>query len=170
MSWLFFGTMQIIIKGLNMRQVIAILVLMALTLSAEVKTYKDYSIVVELTGNSFNYIVIPQKQECEALWDKDKNTIYQTISITLDDKAMLDRLSHKRPDLQGLRVISKPLMEEYAPDASWESYHKFTMFYLFNSLEACKVALETIKEEAAIMKEKAKEIMAKRREKHGITP
>src|SRR3990167_8923619 len=100
-----------------MRRVILMLMLMSLTISAEVKTYKDYSIAVELTGDSFNYIVIPQKQECESLWNKDKNTIYQTISITLNDKAMLDFLSHKRPDLKGLRVISKPMMEEYVPDA-----------------------------------------------------
>ncbi|OHD98066.1 MAG: hypothetical protein A3E21_04925 [Sulfurimonas sp. RIFCSPHIGHO2_12_FULL_36_9] len=149
-----------------MRRVILMLMLMSLTISAEVKTYKDYSIAVELTGDSFNYIVIPQKQECESLWNKDKNTIYQTISITLNDKAMLDFLSHKRPDLKGLRVISKPMMEEYVPDASWESYHKFTMFYLFSSLDACNAALPTIKEEAVVMKEKAKEISEKMREKH----
>jgi hypothetical protein len=143
-----------------------VLMLMSLTLSAEVKAYKDYSIAVELTGDSFNYIVIPQKQECESLWDKDKNTIYQTISITLDDRAMLDGLSHKKPDLHGFRVVSKPMMEEYAPDASWESYDKFTMFYLFKSLDACKAALPTIKEEAVVMKEKAKETMKKIKEKN----
>ena len=149
-----------------MRRVILMLMLMSLTISAEVKTYKDYSIAVELTGDSFNYIVIPQKQECESLWKKEKNIIYKTISITLNDKAMLDFLSHKRPDLKGLRVISKPMMEEYVPDASWESYHKFTMFYLFSSLDACNAALPTIKEEAVVMKEKAKEISEKMREKH----
>jgi len=96
--------------------------------------------------------------------DKDKNTIFLTISITINDKAMLNFLSHTRAELKGLRVVSKSMMEKYDPDASWESYHKYTMYYLFNSIEDCKAALPIIKEEAVVIKEKAKEISAKIKE------
>lgn len=62
------------------------------------------------------------------------------------------------------------MMKEYAPNTTWQDFHKFTMFYLFNSLEACEAALPTIREEAVEIKEKAEEIIVKIREKHGITP
>ncbi|WP_310441669.1 hypothetical protein [Sulfurimonas sp.] len=152
-----------------MRRVILMLMLMSLTLAAEAKVYNgSYKGFYKemLTGDSFNYIVTPQKQECESLWDKNKDTIYLMIYTTLNDKAMLDVLNKQKLDLKGLRVINKKKMEEYVPDASWESYHKFTMFYLFSSLDACNAALPTIKEEAVVMKEKAKEISEKMREKH----
>lgn len=146
------------------------LVLASLTLSAEVNVYngpyKGWSKAATLNADAFNYIVRPQKQACEPLWKKDKNTIYQTIFITLDDTTMLDVLSRQLPDSgKGLRVINKTLLQEYAPDATWQDYKKFTIFYLFDAEEECMGALGLIKKEAVQIRKNAKEIMEKMSEK-----
>lgn len=148
-----------------MRQIILMLVLMSLTLSAKVKTYKDHSTQIDLSGNSFNYIVKPQIQKCEPLWEKN-NSVYQIVLTEHADKAIFDFLNHQKadPDI-GLRVISKPMIEIYEPDVTLQNRYLYTILYVFDSLEDCEAALPTIRKEAVELKKKAKEISAKRKEK-----